>query len=204
MCTSAQINANRENSKLSTGPRTDEGKAVSSRNHLSHGLCSVDPVLPNENRDEFNALVQQCNAEWEPQTAHTRFMVQEMAEAVWKLARIKRIEADIIANLDNPRKLYFDPETVAGFARLERHRASLERTYHRCVRALETWEKGLKHIEAKFNELYKKQTVTPVRSFDPRVLPDEILEMEREIKQFRAAQMEAKRRAESQADSETR
>ena len=204
MSTAAQISANQENAKLSTGPRTEEGKAVSSRNHLSHGLCSVDPVLPGEDRNEFNSVVQQCIAEWEPKTAHTKFMVQEMAEAVWKLARIKRIENDIIAKLDNPSDRYFHPETVAGLARLERHRASLERTYHRCVRALETWERGLKHIEAKFNELYKKQTVTSVGSFDPRVLPDEILEMEREIKQFRAAQMEAKRRTESGSDSNTR
>src|SRR5579884_3154335 len=99
-----QIQANRENSKLSTGPRTEAGKAVSSRNHLSHGLCSVDPVLPSENRDEFNALVDRCNAEWEPKTEHTHFLVREMAEAQWKLARIKRIENDMLAKLDDPAK----------------------------------------------------------------------------------------------------
>ena len=200
MSTSAQVNANRENSKLSTGPRTETGKAASSRNHLSHGLCSVDPVLPTEDRDEFNALVEQCTTEWEPNTAHTKFMVQEMAEACWKLARIKRIEKDMLAKLDDPAKLYFDPEIVAGFARLERHRAALERTYHRCVRALDTWQKGLKQIEAKFQQLYKKATVNSFLSWNGGSLPDEMLDLESETQRFRA-EMEAKRRAESQTGS---
>jgi hypothetical protein len=45
--TEAQINANRENAKKSTGPRTAEGKAASSRNGLKHGLRAVRiPQLP--------------------------------------------------------------------------------------------------------------------------------------------------------------
>jgi hypothetical protein len=35
MATTAQTNANRENAKKSTGPRTPQGKAISSRNSLS-------------------------------------------------------------------------------------------------------------------------------------------------------------------------
>src|ERR1017187_1742558 len=34
----AKINANRENAQKSTGPRSAEGKAASSRNRLLHGL----------------------------------------------------------------------------------------------------------------------------------------------------------------------
>jgi hypothetical protein len=45
--TEAQINANRENAQKSTGPRTAEGKAASSRNGLKHGLRAVRiPQLP--------------------------------------------------------------------------------------------------------------------------------------------------------------
>jgi hypothetical protein len=38
MATKAQINANRRNSKKSTGPRTAESKAVVSQNVVKHGL----------------------------------------------------------------------------------------------------------------------------------------------------------------------
>ena len=35
---SRKIEANRRNSQLSTGPKTDEGKAKSSRNSITHGV----------------------------------------------------------------------------------------------------------------------------------------------------------------------
>src|SRR5256885_551006 len=44
----AQIAANRRNSQLSTGPKTDEGKARSRRNALKHGLTGEGVALPDE------------------------------------------------------------------------------------------------------------------------------------------------------------
>src|SRR5579884_3356060 len=128
-----QIQANRENSKLSTGPRTEAGKAVSSRNHLVHGLCSVDPVLPSEDRDQFNQLVEAFKLEWSPNGLHQEILVSTMAGAQWKLDRIARIEIDMLAKLDDPAQSFTEKETAAAFARLDRYRASLERTFHRCA-----------------------------------------------------------------------
>ena len=45
MASPAQVKANRANSKRSTGPRTAEGKARSSRNGTSHGLSAADVVV---------------------------------------------------------------------------------------------------------------------------------------------------------------
>jgi hypothetical protein len=39
MSTTAQINANRLNAQSSTGPTSEEGKAASSQNGTTHGLC---------------------------------------------------------------------------------------------------------------------------------------------------------------------
>ena len=136
MATQAQILANRENSKLSTGPASPEGKAVSSQNHKSHGFCAADPVLPTEDRNEFNALLDEYKSEWTPGTEHQEFLVSQMTGARWKLARLERIEVSMLAALDSPEKAFSDKETAAGFAKLERYRAALERTYHRCVREL--------------------------------------------------------------------
>jgi hypothetical protein len=38
-----QYEANRKNAKKSTGPRTPEGKAASSKNALKHGIFAKDP-----------------------------------------------------------------------------------------------------------------------------------------------------------------
>src|SRR5579862_8004792 len=45
MATAAQIAANRANARRSTGPRTPEGKAASSRNALTHGATASDTYL---------------------------------------------------------------------------------------------------------------------------------------------------------------
>ena len=51
MATEAQINANRRNAQKSTGPRSPEGKAATSRNALKHGLCAEKHLLVDEDDD---------------------------------------------------------------------------------------------------------------------------------------------------------
>src|SRR4029077_19359414 len=46
MASERQIQANRANAKLSTGPRTDEGKAIARRNALTTGLAGLGLVRP--------------------------------------------------------------------------------------------------------------------------------------------------------------
>ena len=48
-----------KNSKRSGGPRTTEGKLAVSQNALKTGAYSNLAVLPNENPEEFNQLVDQ-------------------------------------------------------------------------------------------------------------------------------------------------
>jgi len=54
MSTKTQINANRQNAQKSTGPQTDEGKAVVSQNAVRHGLFT-DPVIKGENQADYVA-----------------------------------------------------------------------------------------------------------------------------------------------------
>jgi len=43
-----RLAANRANAQLSTGPRTEEGKAVSSLNAVKTGLCGRIVLVPSE------------------------------------------------------------------------------------------------------------------------------------------------------------
>jgi hypothetical protein len=50
--------ANRRNAAHSTGPKTPEGKAASSKNALKHGLTATEILLPHEDRDAYDARLQ--------------------------------------------------------------------------------------------------------------------------------------------------
>jgi hypothetical protein len=62
VATAAQIAANRANARRSTGPRTPEGKAASSRNALTHGAHAADDTIlataPDTYLDDFRAHFQ--------------------------------------------------------------------------------------------------------------------------------------------------
>ena len=54
MTTTRKVEANRRNALASTGPRTPEGKAATSRNAVRHGIRSGLRVLPGvESRKEW-------------------------------------------------------------------------------------------------------------------------------------------------------
>src|ERR1700738_312276 len=92
MTSQTQLESNRQNSLLSTGPRTDSGKIASSKNAISHGLSAADPVLAYENRADYEKLVVDYTDEYEPDTIHQNFLVSQLAGARWRLNRIQRIE----------------------------------------------------------------------------------------------------------------
>jgi hypothetical protein len=57
MATQKQIDANRRNAELSTGPQTPEGKQVASLNALQSGIYAESTVIPGEDPTELLALV---------------------------------------------------------------------------------------------------------------------------------------------------
>ncbi len=93
MASAAQISANRANAKKSTGPKSDKGKSRSSLNAIKHGEhIKHHVILPGEPEEEYEALLDSLNAEFQPRTAFERQLVREMAESQWRLARYGRYE----------------------------------------------------------------------------------------------------------------
>jgi len=178
MTTPTQIASNRQNSTLSTGPRTEAGKIASSKNAISHGLSGADPVLAYENRADFQKLVVTYSTEFKPDTGHQTFLVSQMAGARWRLDRVQRIEnAAIDLILAAPGELIDTPDHKIAqrmldsggdpLPRLERYRASIERSYHRAVKELRTAQKQQIQNEASSTRApghkVVKKIVTPPR-----------------------------------------
>ena len=97
MSTQAQINANRANSQLSTGPKTAEGKAKISHNAVKNGLTGATVVLPCEDAALYEQHVANIFAAWQPADHRERLLVQSIADTQWRLHRIPAFESAILA-----------------------------------------------------------------------------------------------------------
>jgi hypothetical protein len=96
MTTPAKIAANRANAMKSTGPRTDDGKARSAANALTHGLLSSRLVLPDEQAADLDRVRDGLYAHFAPNGELELTLVDRIAEIVWRLRRVGAIEAGIV------------------------------------------------------------------------------------------------------------
>ena len=111
MATERQINANRENARHSTGPKTPEGKARSSANAIRHGLLARQIVLPIEDRAQYLELLAALEAEHQPDGPLETYLVHQMASAQWRLQRLTRIETGFfICRLEKVRELEYEDD----------------------------------------------------------------------------------------------
>ncbi|HWT80154.1 MAG TPA: hypothetical protein VN648_15310, partial [Candidatus Methylomirabilis sp.] len=96
MASEAQIQANRKNSKRSTGPKTENGKSIVRKNALKHGgrakTLNVMPVLPQEDPKLLEERIQAWIDDWQPKDGSESDLVHRGAELSLKLERGERIE----------------------------------------------------------------------------------------------------------------
>jgi hypothetical protein len=97
MATLRQVEANRRNALMSTGPRTANGKAKSRFNAMKHGLASVHASMPHENPADFAEFRQGLIAAWQPVGAQELLQVDLVADALWRMARGNKYEAEFFA-----------------------------------------------------------------------------------------------------------
>jgi hypothetical protein len=96
MLTQSQIDANRRNAQHSTGPRTVEGKAISSMNALKSGIDAESNVIPGEDAAVLDALTERLYQGCQPQTDIECLLVDDIVRDTWLLTRLARIDAQIL------------------------------------------------------------------------------------------------------------
>jgi hypothetical protein len=90
-----QIEANRRNASLSTGPTTEEGKKRSRRNALRHGLTAETVIDALEDADDYAAFELAVRADYDAQSAVERELVLRLASLLWRLRRATAIESGL-------------------------------------------------------------------------------------------------------------
>ena len=134
------------------GPRTPEGKAVSSQNAFSHGLTAAHLVLPWEDQNEFDSLLNQLIAEHRPATATEGLLVREIAEQYWRLQRTRNHEHTLLSKANE--YLEEGPNQVATLEAwdkqvklIQRYATRHERAFHKCLSTLRTLQKERRAAE---------------------------------------------------------
>ena len=150
MATTAQIKANRNNAALSTGPRSVEGKQKVSTNATKHGLSGAHIIIHGEDPAQYDALRNELGHDLNPSGVTENFLVDQIAQAQWKLMRIARIDAcqfrpspEFLEN--HPEE---SPDDVAGaifyhdcngpqlILKLSRYESAARRAYHQALNQL--------------------------------------------------------------------
>ncbi|MFO0504499.1 MAG: hypothetical protein ACK527_20185 [Acidobacteriota bacterium] len=149
---------NRENAAKSTGPRTPEGKAASSKNRLAHGLCSASLILHGECEADFDELRRQTHSTFAPVTPEELLFTDQLVEATWRLNRARRVETQALNQINvetamNIMRLNGSTNTPSPemslaasladqanqklFATIQRYVTANERTYRACLKSLQ-------------------------------------------------------------------
>jgi len=137
MLSPAQLAANTANAQLSTGPRTPEGKAISSKNSFKHGLSSRDCIVAPEDQPEFDKMLDSYSQELRPVGQLEQDLFQQFLLAAWNLRRIRRLES-VKTSINDPRCVdpLLDPILDTHYDRLSRYHSRFERTFSRSLKHL--------------------------------------------------------------------
>ena len=145
-----QIDANRENSRKSTGSITPDGKAKSSKNSYKHGFCALVVPIPDEDPaafdDRFRTWNRELNPAGEDVGAYSVALLVRQSQnldrmAVAKSARLAKLARDAVEDRAHRREL-----EVQEALRLMRENDTdkavhiLRRTPEGCEALIRDWE----------------------------------------------------------------
>jgi hypothetical protein len=112
-----KLQANRENAKKSTGPKTSAGKLAVRRNALKHGLRSdMLSVRPDECIKRFNDLLSSIKTTVAPKTVQEEILLEQIASSWWKLRRLVQEQGNSLCFISDPGS---DCSTLRLFQRYE-------------------------------------------------------------------------------------
>jgi hypothetical protein len=149
MATQKQILANRKNALNSTGPRTETGKRIASRNAIRHGFYSTEVLLPREDEEEFLRQARRLVAQYNPCGPLEEAEVRTAIETRWRLRRTNLVESELYQSYGFYEKeqrgvgTAFAQDATQGnaFSKLARYQSHLSRT-------LRTAEAELRRLQA--------------------------------------------------------
>lgn len=143
----ARLAANRKNAERSTGPKTDEGKAISRRNGLKHGLSGEGVVVAEADDAEVERRVEALEIDMKPMSPGGVLLIRVMAAASVQMERATGQETAAIAKrvrharADHDEALHDEADALLDGLEDDprRNLRKLKRTPEGVDRLLEAW-----------------------------------------------------------------
>jgi hypothetical protein len=85
----AQLRANRENAKLSTGPTSPAGKRKVALNPMTHSFAGQTVLIAAHEEADYQKHFKDFRAEYKPKGPTEQFLVQSLAELSWSAQQIR-------------------------------------------------------------------------------------------------------------------
>jgi hypothetical protein len=153
MSTPVQIVANQQNAQLSTGPKTEEGKAASSKNNLRHGFTGAFMILPWEKQEEFDNLLSELRAEHQPATMTETLLVEKMAQSFWLSQRAVKLQQIACFHDETD-----SPEREKQVALYLRYQTTHDRSFHKSLNDLLKLRAEKRKVEIGFESQQLQQS----------------------------------------------
>src|SRR5690349_16501479 len=106
MTSEAQIEANRRNAAMSTGPRTPEGKAVAASNALKHGLLSREVRIQGESEADLIEFGKRLRGHLRPYGELELLLADRVVSTAWRLRRVISVERGLYECDKEPHKAF--------------------------------------------------------------------------------------------------
>jgi hypothetical protein len=168
MTTDRKSQANRNNSRKSTGPKSEVGKALVACNPVKHGIFADTPVIPGvESEDQWQKHHDGILASIQPMGILETRLAERIASLLWRLNRVTRFETGIVRvgfTQPEPQKPQEpDPFHFRSFSNASGDESELEKKEKKLAkkrRLLAEIEDGLATVKA-FSDLPENAPVNP-------------------------------------------
>jgi len=176
----AKLAANRANAQLSTGPRSEAGKAVSSMNAVKTGLTGRTVLLPSDDAEAYRQHLAAYENEFKPVGLRECELVQSLADTQWRLQRIPGLEMAIYARGREEFAEQFEDFDPAGrsaridletFIHYQKSLRNLQLQEGRLQRQREKEMAELRELQHERRQAEQSQA-TPARVTAPAAQPD--------------------------------
>ncbi len=155
-------------SKRSGGPRSEAGKAVSSKNSIKTGIYSAQVTLPGESEDEFHELEQLLMEDFRPEGMAEALLVHDLAVITWKKRRLNRMEhAVMMGQLQAP--ITAEEFFGAGLPSREEFKWALENLDFLTKENLAKYERHAKLVQGIGREEVRAQRIAEIQQNEPEL-----------------------------------